>query len=212
MSRVVFVGGFGNGRNSAERVGNALSRYFEDPVPFTFSDFVKNPEKVQRAMKGVELVTHSAGALAIAKASSNPNFAYLLNPPLSRSIVGLLGRTIIKTARMNTPGLGIHTFGDVPSVAGYSVSSLAELAAHPIANLGNLRRISQFNALDAAVAAKSEGIPIRLAWTQDDSYFKLGQPDLDRARENAVPIGMFEGEHDEVVLRPKAFLDQVFNA
>lgn len=88
MSSVAYIGGFGNGRSSANRVGNAQSFYFGDVDSFTFSDFANNPERVQRAMKDVDLVTHSDGAVAvaIADAASNPYFAYLLNPPLPRSI------------------------------------------------------------------------------------------------------------------------------
>ena len=212
MSRVVYVGGFGNGRNSAERVGNALSAKFEEVDPFTFSDFVNHRREVQHAMQGVELVTHSAGALAIAHANSKPSFAYLFNPPLPRTVGGLLLRTVIKTVRMNTPGQGIHHTGDVASVASYSASSVAEFAVHPVANLGNLRRISRFNAIDAAINAKSAGIPLNLAWTRSDGYFMPTPSDLDRARKNDIPVGMFQGEHDEVVLRPGAFLAQVFNS
>jgi len=211
MSRVVYIGGFGNGRNSAERVGNALSAKFEEVDPFTFSDFVNRRKEVQHAMQGVELVTHSAGALAITHANSKPCFAHLLNPPMPQRVGGLLLRTVIKTARMNTPGQGIHRFGDVASVANYSASSVAEFAVHPVANLGNLRRISRFNAIDAAINAKSAGIPLNLAWTRSDAYFMPTPSDLDRARTNDIPVRMFQGEHDEVVLRPEAFLNQVFD-
>ena len=212
MSRIVYVGGFGNGRNSAERVGNALSCQFEEVDPFTFSDFINKQATVQKAMKGVELVTHSAGALAIAEANSRPNFAHLLNPPLPRRVGGLLVRTVIKTARMNTLGQGIHHFGDLSAVANYSGSSISEFAAHPFANLGNLRRISRFNAIDVAINAKSVGMPLSLAWTRGDVYFQPTPLDLDRALTNNIPVGMFQGEHDEVVLRPEAFLAQVFNS
>jgi hypothetical protein len=212
MSRVVYIGGFGNGRNSAERVGNALSKASEEVDVFTFSDFMNHPREVQRAMRGVRLVTHSAGALAIAQADSRPSFAYLLNPPLPQSIGKLLLRTVIKTARMNTPGQGIHHIGDVAAVASYSASSVAEFATHPVANFGNLRRISRFNAIDAAITVKSAGIPLSLAWTRSDAYFVPTQSDMDRAHRNDIPVGMFQGEHDEVVLRPEAFLAQVFSS
>lgn len=211
MTRVVYIGGFGSGRNSAETVGNALSEHFEEVDPFTFSDFIDKPERVQKAMRGVDLVTHSAGALAIAEAGSNPNFAYLLNPPLPRSVGSLVVRTFYKTARMNTPGLGIHKLSDIPSVAIYSASSVAELGVHPFANLSNLGIISRFNAIDVAINAMSRKIPSRLAWTKNDAYFKPSQSDLARARKNHVPVGIIPGEHDEVVLRPDEFLDQLLN-
>lgn len=210
MSRFAYVGGFGNGHSSAEKVGNTLSGYFEDGDVFTFSEYVKNPDKIRRATKKAQLVTHSAGALAIA-AGFNPDFVYLLNPPLPLSVAGLVGRTLVKTAQMNTPGHGIHNLSDVSSVLNYSASSIAELTAHPMANLGSLRKIAKFDAIRAASEAKIDGIWSKIVWTTNDVYFQPTQDDLDQASMNSIPITMLAGEHDEVVLRPEAFLAQVLN-
>lgn len=210
MSRVVYVGGFGNGRSSAEGVASALERHFEDVAEFTFSDYINNPEAVQKAANRAYLVTHSAGALAIANASINPTRAELLNPPLVRGVPSLLARTVLKQARMATPGVGMHTLGDAVSVAKYNASSVAELATHPLANLGNLRKVSNFDSVYAAVKAKQEGIHSRLTWTSNDVYFQPEEHDLANLRNHGLHAQMVTGEHDEVVLRPQQFIDQLF--
>jgi hypothetical protein len=210
MSRVLYLGGFGNGRASVEGVGSALEKHFEEVDVLTFSDYVKNPQVVQRASKNVHLITHSAGALAIADASISPHRADLLNPPLRSDVPRLIARTIVKQARMIAPGMGVHHTGDIAAVVKYSAGSLAELAAHPLANLGNLSRISRFDSVQAAIQARQEGVYSRVLWTEDDAYFKPTAENITDLHSNGIRVEIVPGEHDEVVLRPQNFVDQMF--
>lgn len=210
MSRAVYIGGFGNGRASAEGVATALEKHFEDVAEFTFSDYMNNPKDVHKAAWKAHLITHSAGALALADPRISPVRAELLNPPLVRGVPSLLARTVLKQARMATPGIGMHSLGDVGSVARYNVSSAAELVVHPLANLGNLRRISNFDSVHAAIHARREGIYSRLLWTEDDAYFKPAAHDIYALTSVGIRAGIVPGEHDEVVLRPQQFIDQLF--
>jgi len=211
MTRVVYVGGFGNGISSAERVGEALAGFYDEVDVFTFSQYARSSRDVYQAMRGVDLVTHSAGALSLGTVRARPESALLLNAPLPGSIGRLLAKTVVKTVRMHTPGVGIHKPGDVGAVARYSASSVAELATHPVANLSNLRRISQFDAVGAAIAAEADHVPTRLVWTTGDAYFSPTEEDGHRAASGNVPLMVLPGEHDEVVLRPGQFLDHVLN-
>ena len=92
MARLVIVGGFITGRHSIEKVAKASEAYFEDPVPYTLSDYVNNPDEVQKAIRGADVLLHSAGALAIDDPHTRPKYAYMFNPPLPRSISGSVVR------------------------------------------------------------------------------------------------------------------------
>lgn len=209
MSRVVYIGGFGNGQYSAERVANSLGTYYEDPVPFTFSDYVNYPELVQRASKGAHLITHSAGALALNNNRVTPERAYIFNAPLPTTVPELVWGAIKKTARMHTPGFGLHTPADITEVMHYSGSAIADIAAHPVANFGRLREISKFNGVEVANEAKWRGINTQAIWTYGDSFYQPTVDDLDFLFDVGVPSIMLEGEHDELPLRPDAVLAQI---
>jgi hypothetical protein len=49
MSRALYVGGFGNGQSSVERVASALGDYFDDIDAFTFSQAMSQPDTIRRA-------------------------------------------------------------------------------------------------------------------------------------------------------------------
>ncbi len=212
MSKVVYVGGFGNGQASAEKVASALESYYEGVESFTFSEYAHNPTKVRLATKGVDLVTHSAGALALSSAEVRPSYAHLLNPPLPRTIGHILMNTLVKTARMNTPGAAIHSMADAKASLDYSKSSLAELAAHPYRNFSNLKRIAGFNAINAASDAQFFDTPTKLVWTTNDAYFQPTLSEMSDANQQGLSVALLDGEHDEVVLHPGEFLDAALNS
>jgi len=198
MSRAVYIGGFGNGQYSAERVANSLGSYYEDPVPFTFSDFVRNPEQIHKAVKGADLLTHSAGALALAADNDFwPNYAYLFNAPIPTSVPKLVWGAVKKTARMHTPGVGLHKASDIPEVVRYSGSALADIAAHPVANLGSLSDISKFNAVTTSIDAKNRGIVSRVIWTNHDSFYEPTHEDLYSLRLNHVSYELSPSQYNE---------------
>ncbi len=204
-----YVGGFGNGRKSAETVAGALEKRLDRPVnAFTFSDWVTDPDEVGRATRNAHVFTHSAGVLAL----NNANFssAYMLNPPLPRSVGRLVVGAGLKTARMFIPGVGMHTPADLLASAVYSASATAELAAHPIANFGQLREISKFDAIRVATGLNNANKDVRgIAWTENDTFFAPSEADLDKLRIAGIPYQIVPGEHDEVVLRPEQFLDNI---
>lgn len=211
MSRVVFLGGFGSGRTATEKVGKVLESHFEDVDAFTFTDYLRHPEETQRAAKGVTLITHSAGALSLSEQGIQAEFAYLLNPPLPRRVIGLIGRSLVKTARLYMPNVGLHSVADLAGASAFARSTTAELLNHPYANLSQLPKISSCNAVEVAHQAMDRGIGSQITWTTEDAYFKPTPLDLDNASTHSIPVKILEGEHDEVVLHPQAFLGQVLN-
>lgn len=206
-----YIGGLNNGRRSAERVAEALERRQGNGRPvnaFTFSDWVNDPEEVEKAMRGAGVGTHSAAARALQGA--NFSSAFMLNPPLPRRIGGLIMRGVLNPGRMFIPGVGLHAPADLLASASYIASSTAELASHPIANLGQLRQISEFDAVRVATGLKSAGKDVDgIVWTDNDMFFKPSEADLDGLRVAGVPYQIVSGEHDEVVLRPDQFFEEI---
>lgn len=217
MTRAVYVGGFGGGNSSAERVANALENRFgyEGIDTFRFSQLYTDPDTIRKATTDkVNLVTHSAGARALLSvvAIENLDDVLLLNPPLPQTIPSLLARTVTKTARMNTPGIGIHNLEDARAVANYSTDSLEEFARHPIGNFAQLGRVAHTSTIHLTARTVAHGTPTTAVWTQGDAYFRPTAITIAHLEaNNARVITNIEGEHDEVILRPDAFLAQIPN-
>lgn len=207
VNRAVFIGGFGNGAASAERVAEALTTYYDDADVFTFSKAMRKPDKVSKAVVGVDTFTHSAGMLALEH--TYPTSITAFNAPLPTSKKHLIGKTLHKTARMHAPGVGIHSAEDVKSVALYDASATGELILHTVGNLRHLGRIAEFDAIASAAAANSIGISTELIYTDDDVYFQV--PDHYRQLAERINVGlqMIPGEHDELALRPDQTLHAV---
>lgn len=204
MSRAVYIGGFGNGRGSVERVASALEAHYDEIDAFTFSHAMSDPDMVRSAVHNVNVVTHSAGMLALV--GTAPERIDAFDPPLPTSRLKLIGRSGIKTARMYTPGIGIHSMRDIPVVSGYGRSATAELIAHPARNLGNLGTISRFDAVGAAIAARMYGIEASICYMDGDEYFQLSDDDEAMANDAQVNVVRLPGIHDELVIRPEATL------
>lgn len=206
MARAVYVGGFGNGKKCAERVGEAMGKYYEDIDSFTFSDAMDNPDRLRRAVEKTDVYTHSAGMLAIQ--GMNPTKVAAFNAPHGGSTrLGLVTRTGLKTIRMHTPGVGIKTAEDISAIATYDASATAELAVHPIANLKHLGAIAAFDSLQAAKAAADQQIHVDLIHTTGDEYFRWSEGRKEQVAAAAVSALELEGVHDEIVLRPAAVLE-----
>lgn len=202
--RAVYIGGFGNGKNSAENVAEALAGYYDDVDPFTFSGAMDDRDTVRRAVRGADVVTHSAGLLAVV--GTNPDRITAYGAPLPSTKLKLVGKTVVKTVRMHTPGIGIHSLHDLPAINAYDLSATGELVAHPRGNLGRLGQIARFDAVEAAIAAERSGIPSHLVYTDGDEYFSLSAQHEAEAAAAGVGVIRIPGIHDELVIRPSATL------
>jgi hypothetical protein len=201
MRRVVYIGGFGNGKKSAESVADALTGYYDDvDEPFTFSDAMSNQDIVRKAVRGADVITHSAGLLAIV--GTNPSKIEAFGPPLPTTKLGLIGRTVIKTARMHIPGIGIQSLRDIRAVNSYDLGAATELVTNPRGNLGRLGQVARFDAVETAVAAQQSDIPTSLIYTNGDEYFSLSAQCEAIATAAGVSVTRFSGIHDELIIRP----------
>ncbi len=207
MKRVVYIGGFGCGEWGAARVASALNVYYEQVDTFTFYRAMNNPDRVRDAVQGVDVVTHSAGMIAIE--GTSPRRIIAFGAPLPMQMHNFAKKTVHKRYRMHTQNAGILSPQDVPIVRKFETSSLAELASHPIGNLGQIRRISRFDAVDTAITAKQKNIPTSLVYTEGDEFFYLSERNETVASAAGVTIIRLPGVHDELILRPAETLRQI---
>lgn len=208
MKRAVYIGGFGNGKSSAEHVASALEPYYDNIDIFTFSEAMESPGEVSRAVKGVDTITHSAGLLAVKNTA--PRSIEAFGAPLPTNRISLVGRTGLKIARMHLPGTGIRSSQDIWAVGRYDLGTAAELARHPKRNLGRLGAIAHFNAVEAAAAARKKNILPALHYHDGDEYFQLSLVQETQARAAGVEVIRLPGGiHDELVIRPQETLQSV---
>ncbi len=211
MNRAVYIGGFGNGTNGTERVVSALATKYDSVTSITFSRAMGNPDKTRRLTEGTFTVTHSAGMLALMASGACPEELAAFGPPLPLPLTQFPKRTILKRMRMHKADIGIQSPKDAAAIKEYEASSISELFRHPVGNFGHLGKISRFDAVEAAIAAKqNRDTDISLIYTDGDEYFQL-PPERERVAEAAgISVMRFAGIHDELALRPTATLDQFY--
>ncbi len=207
MARALYIGGFGNGKTSAEGVGEALvaSGHYEDATTMTFAHAMDNPHEVAMAAKSVDTFTHSAGLLALE--GTKPKEIVSVGAPLPTTVPRLMVGTGKKTARMVGHSL---TGGEAfKAVNKYNASSMAELARHPLGNLRHLREIARTNSIYLADSALRAGIPTWLHYNERDDYFRPTKEQIQMAFLLDIELHMIPGQHDELPLYPAETLDAI---
>ncbi len=212
MARAVYIGGFGGNHLTADEVARAAvdDGYYGDVDRFTFGYAMDNPDRIRRAVDGVDVITHSAGMLALR--GTMPDTIAAFNAPVPTPVSRLVSRTFLKMARMWTPGIGIKSPRQLAEATQLTMDSMIEMGTHPKANLRYLPEITRFNGPELAADFSSWGVATDLVYTDNDTYFQMPsgvEPMLDNARVGLVRL---PGEHDELVLRPERVLRAYFEA
>lgn len=215
--RILYIGGFGNGKKSVERVVSAIvDAHGEDGLVdadgLTFSQGMENPEILRQIFAtpdvDVQAWGHSGAHLAITRAvgdgtSAKPVSIEAIAPPIPTPMTSLAGyRTLAKTWDMHTQD------GDEAAIRAYDLSSAAEFISHPVANLKWLPAISRFDAIHSAVTAQQQGIPTTLAFMNRDRYFSPTSKQLETATNLGVRVLSLVGMHDQVVLHPDEIIPE----
>jgi len=211
MNRVVFLNGFGVGEKSTEKVAKGLEKFWGSVEAKRFSSAMDNLEEVNKMVDGADVLTLSAGHHSLYRAleeyGGKPNSVIGIGAPLPTTVPRLLLKTVAKTARMHTPGMGISNIYDIEAAVKYDLSSTAELARHPIGNLRYLGAIARHNAIGVSISWQSAGIPSQLVYSTEDSYYKVSDNQMRNARSGRVDIVQVPGQHDELVLNPVTFIN-----
>jgi hypothetical protein len=205
MRRFVYIGGIAMGNRGTAHVTSALEAYYGQRIEaFTLAHALRELDTVCKAVQGAHVITHSSGMLALQEAKPLTILAF--DPPLPTPRLTLIMRSGLKTMRMHTPGIGLHAIKDIAAVSRHNNSATAELLAHPLGNFGHIGRISQFDAIEAAIAAQQQGIAVSLVYTHGDEYFHLSKKREAEAQASGVTIVRLPGVHDELILRPTELL------
>jgi hypothetical protein len=203
MNRAVYVGGFLNGRATAEFVGESMIDFFnlEDVDVFTYSDAKKNPDQIRKAVVGRDVVTQSAGYTALK--DTIPSIVYAFSPPVPTTRRHLVAKTLPKAVNMTRQS---KTIDKIPlrNVAHFNAGAGAEFVVHPVANFKPFLNgeISRYNSIEMGAAAVKAGIRTELVFSTNDEYFRPTFEQLEYAEANGVVVGEVEGVHDQLVLAP----------
>lgn len=203
MSRAVHIGGSGNGQYLADKVGAALTRYYEDADVFTFSDAMKRPEAVELCVRGADLLlTHSTGILATK--DTKPSQLIAVGAPLPVSKPRLAVRSLANFAQM-IERLDDYEQGN-KKVIEYLGSTAAELTGHPFANFKHIGKISTTNSIELAGAIPAPAI---LFYGEHDALYQPTDDQEKRAIELGVGLYTIPGQHYTLPLSPEDILPHV---
>lgn len=203
IDRIVYIGGVNGGEAGRDDVANELSRRndFASVEAFTFSEANRNPDDVTRALAYAKVaLTHSAGDIVatnlLVLGQNDTTELHAIAPPVRRSVLELMGkRTLQKTASMH---MSVSSWSRAQRVLRYDVDAARELALHPISNLRPLRAVGEFDWRELPVGHQVVGLMDNDRYFGDAAYDKL---------HSVVPL---HGEHDELLLDPRAVLEEFY--
>lgn len=197
----VYIGGFSGSKKQARRTGDALAEYYGksscDVEVSTFAEAMGNAAYTNELVRGKQVVTHSAGALATKTADYKSMTAFA--PPIPVRMLRLLGRGAMKPLSMTAGAIG--EWERQGKVLEQNVSSALELMQHPYGNFRHLGVIAQHDSVELSIASFN---PARVAYMQDDEFGYTPQAhDMTRLRTQGVVVETLRGVHDELVLFPQ---------
>jgi hypothetical protein len=198
MARNVIVGGFASGKKQVEKVAHSLAAYHDaDFEGISFREAMTNRNRLDRMTRDANVITHSAGMVAIK--DMRPRSIDAMAPPVPVWAPLLAARAIASTAELAAvswmPWQGVE-------VEGCLRDGTEELCAHFHGNLRWLGRISSFNSLQAGVAAQEAGIRTGLAFMNRDVLFQPDKHQVARARKMGLRVVTVAGTHEDFIRRP----------
>ena len=213
MRRAVFIGGFSNGREAVDRVGEALEKHHDDVVAYSFPYAMAHQKEVEKAVVRSLAVTHSAGWLAIW--GTSPKEVQAFSPPLPRSVARLALATGAKTLQMFT---NRDLVPDLSEAWRFTKESTAELAKlYDSESRGHWRyylngAISSCNAVDLAVMFDTEKTAVSLIYPDHDLYYTPTENDLSKANRYRINVEILPTTvHDSLILYPEQTLDRYYS-
>lgn len=200
----VVVGGFASDRRQIDTVSRQLSEYYdEDVIGINFREARQNPERLAHFISEKEVITHSAGFVAVQNVlrewSSKPLSITAIAPPIPEGI----GYLIWRGFRM---GSAAKVLPD--GVSSRLGSAKKELLYHAKANFGALPLISRFNALDAALWDKDHDIDTTVAVMSQDKLFPSFQY-ADEVLGRNLKVVSLHGEHLRFSYEPVQVLTEI---
>jgi hypothetical protein len=193
MNEKIVIGGFASDTHQIQTVCKKLSEYYdEDVAGMNFREARQNQSRLAHLIKNREVITHSAGFVALQAALSEwqaePESIVAVAPPVPERIRRLVWRGFLIGAQgvINERGDPDHSLRE-------------ELIRHARDNFGALPLISRFNAFDAAFLDATHGIPTTVATMKQDRLFPerlyLIDEMMNRARKIGTKVIGLTGDH-----------------
>ncbi|HEY5695286.1 MAG TPA: hypothetical protein VIQ80_00455 [Candidatus Saccharimonadales bacterium] len=205
MAHKVLVGGFASGRSQVEKVAAALAaRYNEDVEAISFREAMTDRTRLERLTRGAQVLTHSAGMMAIR--DTDPQSITAVAPPVPVWAPVLAARalaSISELAARSLPRVG----SERDEIDGCMRDGAAELLVHLHGNMRWLGEIAAHDALRVGIAAREAGIDTGLVFMQNDRLFRPLPANIERARQFGVRIVTLLGAHEFFVKNPGLVLD-----
>lgn len=203
MKRAVVIGGFAESERLLEPVGHAIcdAGIAEDADIFVFREAIDAEPVINRATRNQLVVTHSAGIMAI-KPYSAPELLVAFNGPEPRRVGRLVLSALAKSANhVRASVTGPNRSAHLRTFLGNN----AELLAHPLGNLSQLKRISQFSTSARLDKFSGWGWAVRAVSSENDEFFSpLINP------EDKFGHMIISGGHDELLVNPRKVISKTF--
>lgn len=205
MSHNLLVGGFASSERQVKRVADVLAaRQGEEFAAISFREAMSDRDRLERMAHGADVVTHSAGMVAIQ--GTKPESITAIAPPVpvwapllaARAIASGLEFALTDTRRP----------ADSKEVAQCVSDAGRELALHLHGNVRELGAIATFDALKAGLAAQEAGVNTGIAFMTKDKLFQPSAHRLLCARRLGLRVVSVSGTHEDFLQRPASVLNE----
>ena len=209
MTEIVAVGGFGSTLKQYESLADKLHQKFGPDLAISGVNFLsalKHTERLADDIDGKYVITHSAGAYAVAAAvemGAMPAQLDMLAPPsydMTHRLVmnGLRYELTDRRQRELDATNRIHERG--------------EILRHPQAHIGVILALGKFATMPFGAACQQCGIMTRIGVMASDGIFEFSQypvEEIQKANNAGVKVSMIEGNHTRFTRDPGAVLDEL---
>lgn len=203
MAHKVLVGGFASGQRQMEKVARSLAvHYDEDVEAISFREAMTDTIRLERMTRQAEVITHSAGMVAIK--GTSPESITAIAPPVPVWAPLLAMRAIASTTE-----LALHSvtpWYEPDEVDGCIRDGTAELLLHLEGNMRWMGQIALFDALKTSREAQEAGIGTGLALMSGDRLFQSHPRKIEETRRAGVTIAVVSGAHEDFIKTPHRVL------
>lgn len=199
----VMIGGFGTSKYQIDQLADAISTHLgHDVQGITLVDTLKRPDDVAETTHKKNIITHSAGFLALKAILDNESSLQLQSvtavaPPMmaDRRMLIARSRTIVKNLAVESMLQPLALKSNLL----HARYMLDELRKNGIQHYSVIPHIATFDAYQAAMEINS---PVRLALMTKEELFQYPDPSPYNLSAHSTEIVKLPGTHPDFVRKP----------
>lgn len=209
MTEIVAVGGFGSTLKQYQSLADRLHEKFGPDLAISGVNFLsalKDSQRLAETIDGRHVITHSAGAYAVASAvqlGAIPAHLDMLAPPSYE----LTPRLVLNALRYE-----LAQRRQKSASTANKPHERSELLRHPQTHLLAVPSIGRFATMAFGATCQEMGVTTRIGVMEQDGIFSIDQypaEELQRARQAGVKVSMLKGNHTRFTREPNAVLDEL---